>query len=412
MPVEADLSDDQTIYRVTRHGRTLGIIAVDSTVAGRARGGLRLVPDATEAEIRAAARAMTLKYGFLGFPHGGAKAGVVGDGEAPVERKREVLAVFADEAASLLRDETYLPDADLGTSATDIRAMLDGIGVSSSRHESRGESGFYTAVSVAASARALLAHHGRSVDGCRVAIEGFGNVGANVAFLLAEAGARIVAVSTARGALYRPEGLDVARLLELRATVGSRLVTADVAADRLPREELLELPVDLLCPCARHHTISERNVDQVRATLVCAGANDPVSPAAQHRLFDRGTHVLPDFVTNCGGVLGGTLEFFGADGPRIRDYVDAHLAAVVPPLLREATRRGVPVRAVAEPIALERHRAAKARAERPGTVARALAAALACYRRGWLPRRAVAPCAGWYLGRIGRLPASPGGSDG
>lgn len=413
MPVEVDRRDDQTIYRVTRRGRPLGLVAVDSTVGGRARGGLRLVPDATEAEIRGAARAMTLKYGFLGFPHGGAKAGVLGDGEAPLEVKRAALAAFASEAAELFHDEVYLPDADLGTTAADIRAMLATIGMTAPRHESRGESGLYTAVSVVASARVLLAHDGHSLAGCRVAIEGFGSVGANVAVLLAEAGARIVAVSTSGGALHCPEGLDVARLLELRARVGSRFVTAaEAGALSLPREALLELPVDLLSPCARHDSISERNVERVQAKWICAGANGPVSTAAELRLFERGVRVLPDFVTNCGGVLGGTLEFFGTDAARIRDHVDAHLTAVMAPLLREADRRGVTVRAVAEPIALARHREARARSERPGAIARALSSALACYRRGWLPRRAVAPWAGWYLGRLGRLPASPGESGG
>jgi glutamate dehydrogenase (NAD(P)+) len=407
MPIETERVGEQTIHRVSRSGRTLGIVAIDSTVAGRSRGGLRLVADASEDEIRAAARTMTLKYGFLGFPHGGAKAGVRGDEEASAAEKHAVLAAFAEEAAPLLREQRYLPDADLGTSADDIRAMLAAIGLRGDRRESRGESGLYTAYSVLATARALLAHLGRPLAGLAVAIEGFGSVGANAARLFAEAGARVVAVSTSRGALHDPRGLDVARLLERRARIGSRLVEGAEDVATLPREALLELPVDLLCPCARFHGIAAENAERVQAAFVCAGANDPISPAAAARLFERGIDVVPDFVSNCGGVLGGTLEFFGVGPRRIRSAITEHLAEAVPPLLREASRRGVPVRTVAEPLALERHRAAKTAGEAPGPLGRALASGLECYRRGWLPRRAVAPWAGWYLGRLSRRSPVP-----
>jgi glutamate dehydrogenase/leucine dehydrogenase len=404
MPIAAERIDEQTVYRVTRDGRSLGWIVIDSTVAGRARGGLRLVADASEAEIRAAARAMTLKYGFLGFPHGGAKAGVLGDDESPPDRKRATLAEFAAEAAPLLQDRVYVPDADLGTSAADVDAMLEAIGLRGRSRRGGGDSGLYTAFSVLASARALAAHLGGTLAGLAVAIEGFGSVGSNVARLLAEAGARIVAVSTSRGALYDGDGLDLARALAGRARHGSRFVELDPGgARRLPREALLELPVDLLCPCARFHGISGENAERVRATMICAGANDPVSPAAARRLFERGIHLLPDFVSNCGGVLGGTLEFFAVEPSRIRDAVTGHLGEVLPPLLREASRRGVPVRSVAEPLALERHRLARLRSERPSAVGRALASGLEWYRRGWLPGRVIAPWAGWYVGRLSRL---------
>jgi glutamate dehydrogenase (NAD(P)+) len=404
MPVEVERVGQQTIHRVSRDGRPLGLIAIDSTVSGRARGGLRLVADVSEPEVRAAARTMTLKYGFLGFAHGGAKAGVRGDDESSAEEKRAILRAFAAEAAALLRDRTYIPDADLGTSAADIRAMLAATGLPAERRERRGVSGLYTAYSVLGSLRALLAHVGEPLAGLRVAIEGFGSVGTSLARLLGAAGARIVAVSTSRGALYDPRGLDVARLLERYAQVGSRLVESDRAVRALPRESLLELPVDLLAPCARFHGISAENADRVRAKWICGGANDPISPEAAALLFARGVLVVPDFVSNCGGVLGGTLEFFGVGPERIRSAVIGRLEDALPPLLREASRQRVPVRAVVEPLALARHRAARSAAEEPTPVGRILSSGLELYRRGLLPQRAVAPWAGWYLGRLSRRP--------
>ena len=105
---------DQQLVCVARDGNdVLGYVAVDSTVGGRARGGLRMAPDVDEAEVCGLARAMTLKYGFLGLPQGGAKAGVRGDPEAPPEERRARLAAFARLVAPLLRSRVFTPDTRL-----------------------------------------------------------------------------------------------------------------------------------------------------------------------------------------------------------------------------------------------------------------------------------------------------------
>src|SRR6187455_2271691 len=115
MPSVAPVDSDRSFHRVTHGGRLLGYVAIDSTVAGRARGGLRMVEDLCEDEIQAAAHAMTLKYGLLDLPQGGAKAGIIGDGEAPPAEKRRLLLDFARAAAPMLHDRRYVPDAALGT---------------------------------------------------------------------------------------------------------------------------------------------------------------------------------------------------------------------------------------------------------------------------------------------------------
>ncbi len=337
---------------------------------------------------------MTLKYGFVGVPQGGAKAGVRGDAEGPVEAKRAWLLQFAKAVLPLLHDRVYIPDPDLGTRAADIRWMMRSAGLRVSPHEwCSDRSGFYTAVSCPASAQAAQRHRGSALHGCRVAVEGFGSVGSALADLLYRRGALVVAVSTSRGAVYDPKGLDVPRLLRLASEVGSRLVEQAPDAERLAREALLELPVDLLCPCARHHSIHEGNAERIAAPLVCAGANDPVSPAAGRTLFARGILVLPDFVTNCGGVMGGTMAFAGVRAERITALIEQHLVSSVASLLRQAERQALPVRAVAEPLALSRHERARRAAEQPGVGGRAFALGLELYRRGWLPKTLVASLA-------------------
>ncbi|HSP91038.1 MAG TPA: Glu/Leu/Phe/Val dehydrogenase dimerization domain-containing protein, partial [Vicinamibacterales bacterium] len=186
----------------------LGAVCVDSTVSGRARGGLRLVPDLTRRELELAARVMTLKYGFLGLPQGGAKAGVIGDPEAPPEERADRLHRFAEAAAPLFTSRAYVPDSDMGTTGADIQAMLEGVGIRVARREYRGgRSGLYTAATVFASARAAAAATGLPIAACRVAIEGFGRVGQPLAGMFHRAGARVVATSTRRGGIVNPRGL-------------------------------------------------------------------------------------------------------------------------------------------------------------------------------------------------------------
>ena len=157
--IERSVADGQTVHEIRSRSETLGFVVVDSTVAGRARGGLRMLPDVGEDELRAAARTMTLKYGFVGVPQGGAKAGVRGDPEAPIETKRERLLAFARGALPLLRERFYVPDPDLGTRASDIRWTMRAAGLRVGPYDWLGDrSGFFTAVSCLASAEAVCAN--------------------------------------------------------------------------------------------------------------------------------------------------------------------------------------------------------------------------------------------------------------
>jgi len=375
-------------------------VAIDSTVQGRARGGLRIAADVTPEELTAAARTMTLKYGFLGLAQGGAKAGIRADGEAPVEAKQETLRGFARAAQPLLAKRLYIPDADIGTTAADIRRMMEAAGLPASRRDWRqNRSGFYTAVSCLAAARVVVARLGRSLAACRVAVEGFGQVGSALAGFLHEAGATVVGLSTSRGALYDARGLDVEALLRMAALHGSGFVDRYGAAERLDRAALLEQPVDVLFPCARRHSIHAGNVGRIGAAAVCAGANDPIDAAAERVLHERGVVVPPDFVANCGGVLGGTLEFAGVGHARIVHLLEAYVARAVASLLDRAERLGVPPRAVAEPAALAAHDRVRRAAERPGVAGGLFAVGLDWYRRGWLPRFMVAAATPRYLER-------------
>ena len=386
---------DQQLVCVARDGNdTLGYIAIDSTVDGRARGGLRLMPDVDEAEVRGLARAMTLKYGFLGLPQGGAKAGVRGDPEAAPEERKARLAAFARLVAPVLRSGVFTPDTDMGTTRADIVHVLSVAGIDTApRRGSSGRSGFYTALTVRAAARVAARAAGIELAGATVAIEGFGSVGASLAMLLREEGARVVAVSTTAGAVYAADGLDVERLTTMARSEGSGVVEAYARtapnARLIGRAELLTLPVDVLCPCARHGSVHDGNVGSVRARAIAPGANNPITPTAERQLVAGGVVCVPDFVANSGGVLGGTMEFAAVSEPTIMEFVDTHFAARVGWLLAESARTGETTRAVAERLALSRRLEARTPPLWRASLGKLLGSGLALYRRGLVPAAMV-----------------------
>jgi len=389
----------QIVCAIRDGGAILGYVAIDSTVRGRARGGLRMLPDIDEAEMRALARAMTLKYGFAGLPQGGAKAGLCADPEASGPERRERLATFARHIAPLLRAGLFVPDSDMGTSAADIRHVLRTAGLRPKRRDGlASRSGYYTALSVFAASRAGARHAGLALAGAPVAIEGFGSVGGALARLLADAGVRVVAISTRKGAIYDARGLDVARASALAREAGSGVVDLYGGASRLDCAELIELPVVALFPCARHESVRADNASAVRARMVCPGANDPVTVDAERLLAERGVLCVPDFVANSGGVLGGTLAFASVGDAAIAEFIAHRFGPRVAWLLEEAARRDVSPRDLAVELALARHAEVRRRAA-TSLQSAAISGALALYRRGWLPGRAAAAAAIRHLDR-------------
>jgi glutamate dehydrogenase (NAD(P)+) len=395
-------SQDGTIlHTLTSDDEVLGYVAIDTTVDGKSSGGLRMLPDVDGDEVVGLARAMTAKYGFLGLPQGGAKAGVLGDPEAPAAERRALLARFAHGIRDLLRGGTFVPYADMGTCGEDIGAMLRSVGLRPSKKSVEDhDSGSYTAVSVAASATAALAWLSLRSSGCRVAIEGFGKVAAPLARRLHQAGFKVVAVSTRLGGIYDPDGLDVPVLLDLSARLGSAMVHAYPKATRLAPSELLELPAEVLCPCARHDRITATNVERVQCRIISPGANNPVTPDAERILESRGVICIPDFVSNCGGVLGGTMEFAGMTSPRIIEMIDTGTAQAVHRLLDTAKARAVPPRALAEELSRARREALQHAARHPTPLSRLLASGLTAYRRGLVSRHIVGLLAPAFFRRL------------
>jgi len=390
------------LWTVRESRDVLGFVAIDSTVGGRSCGGLRMLPDVDADEVCDLARAMTLKYGLLGLPQGGAKGGLLGDPESPRSQRIARLTRFARAIEPLLTDRTFQPCADMGTTNAEIREALAAVGVRTSRRQMRDNpSGIYTAASVLTAAAEATRHAGLDLSGCSVAIEGFGKVGGPLAGMLARRGATVAAVSTSRGAIHDPAGLDVDQLTRLAEDAGSAVVERYPGAEVLAGPDLLELPVDVLLPCARHGSIHAGNADRIAAAVICPGANNPVTGDARTALTARGVLCVPDFLANCGGVLGGTMAFAGIRHERIAPLIGEMLAPLVAGILDRAEKEGSPPRDVAVAIAHGRFEEIRRGAEHPGLAGRLFGAAMGLYRCGLLPAALVGAMSPRYFrGRL------------
>jgi glutamate dehydrogenase (NAD(P)+) len=388
----------QLVCTVKQNGEIFGFLVIDSFVQGRSHGGIRVREDLTEEEIRLLARTMTRKYRFLNLPFGGAKAGIIGDPEASAQARLDHLITFGQAIKPLLESELFVPAGDMGTSLSEIRVVLRKLGIRFERRRLPDvSSGKYTAHSVFTGFRELARFRGMDLAGLTVAIDGFGDVGSHLALQLEQAGIRVLAVSTSRGAIYDRNGLDIHRLLELRERHGSGLVEHYDAAERIPDQEMYGLPVDLLSPCSTIHRIDQFNIGAIKAVIICPGANNPWEAGTEIEFDRRGISYLPDFAANNGGVLGTTMAYAGFKHDQIADFIRTEIGALQRVLLERAKTDGISIQRAAEAIVRIRVSSAGNRQRRAPSGFVQLG--LNLHRRGWVPAALVRPFARRYLQR-------------
>jgi glutamate dehydrogenase (NAD(P)+) len=297
-----------------------GFRVVHNVTRGPAKGGIRYHPNVTHDEIKALAMGMTWKCALMGLPFGGAKGGVVCDPKVLTPGELERLTRrYTTEIINEIGPEKDIPAPDIGTDAQVMAWIFDTysmnvghsvLGVVTGKPLALGGSvgrDGATARGVLYCIRTALQKEGRRFPDTRVAIQGFGNVGRNLARLLAEEGARVVALSDSNGAVVNSYGLDVPAAIVHKAEHG--VLAGLPGADEGTNEELLELECDVLVPAALEQAISADNAPRVRAHMVCEAANSPTTPGADEILEDRGVLVLPDVLANAGGVVVSYFEW-------------------------------------------------------------------------------------------------------
>src|SRR5262249_48187511 len=256
----------------------------------------RMLADVDLQEVARLARAMTWKFAACRVPYAGAKAGLRfsgGDRAALLEAYKQALEPYHD---------IFLTGPDMGTDPADfLKGDEDRVPLWAKLQKGLGMADLATGDGVKAAAESGLRHLGLTLEGARIAIEGFGKVGAGTARACARAGARIVAVSTVDGLVADSDGLDVEQLLELRARYADRFVEHGSRPVR-PREGVFELDRDLLVPGARPGPIAAALAERLRCQVVAPAANIPYGERTLETLLRRGIVAIPDFLSNSGGV--------------------------------------------------------------------------------------------------------------
>ncbi|RLG17069.1 glutamate dehydrogenase [Nanoarchaeota archaeon] len=282
-----------------------------NSARGPTKGGIRFHPSVNLDEIKALASLMTWKCALLDLPFGGAKGGVIVNPKELSERELERLSRgYIRKIAPFIGVDRDIPAPDVGTNSKVMAWMLDEYEKIVGKHEPGAITGKPLSLggsqgreeATAQGAVYVLQEAVKTFDirGKEVAIQGFGNAGMNLARKLGELGYKVVAVSDSKGAIYEEKGLDVKEVIERKRKEGK------VGKD-MSNEELLELDVDVLIPAAVEGQITEKNADRIRAKLILEVANGPTTSRADEILKEKGIVVVPDILTNAGGV---TVSYF------------------------------------------------------------------------------------------------------
>jgi glutamate dehydrogenase (NAD(P)+) len=301
-----------------------GFRVAHSTALGPAKGGIRFHCDVSLDECEALAFMMTWKCSLAGIPYGGAKGGISCEPRELSPREKErITRTFAARIEPVIGTWADVPAPDVNTGGPEMVWFMDTIskmrghlepalftGKPLSLWGSKGRSAA-SGLGVATCAMELLKILGKPVRGATVAIQGFGNVGSHAARIMAEAGAKIVAVSATTGTCYCSDGLDIPKLLAHRTGNGKSALDGyeQEGLEKRPLEEILFLDVDILMPCALEDAINAGNAEKVQAAVIVEGANGPVTHEADALLERKGIVVVPDFLANSGGVIGSYFEW-------------------------------------------------------------------------------------------------------
>jgi glutamate dehydrogenase (NAD(P)+) len=338
---------------------------------GPSKGGIRYHPDVTLDEVKALAMWMTWKCSLMGLPFGGAKGGVTCDPKSMSRGELERMTRrFTSEIINEIGPEKDIPAPDVGTNASTMAWIFDTysmnkghsvlgvvtgkpltIGGSLGREEATARGGVFCLA-------AALEKQGRSMEGLRIAVQGFGNVGSFFAKFVSELGANVVAISDSGGGLYNANGIDIAAAFAHKREGGA--LTEVKRGDRITNDDLITIDCDVLAPCALEQVVSETNADEVKAKLIVEGANGPLTPAADDILEANGVLILPDVLANAGGVVvsyfewvQGLQEYFWKE-----DEVNARLNEIVKRAFEEtwSTRadRATSMRLAAYGLAVQR----------------------------------------------------------
>ena len=293
-----------------------------STVLGPAKGGIRFHPNVNLEEVKALAFWMSFKTSLANLPYGGAKGGVVvNPKELSINELQSLTTVLTRAIANNIGPDIDVPAPDVYTNPETMAWIVDEYSKIKGSWQPAVVTGkplnlfglqgreISTSLGVQYVIEALLENLNKKPSQTSVAIQGFGNVGANLALLLFKKGFKVVAISDSSTGLFNPNGLNIEKALQHKKQTGKLKGFTQQGVKEISNEELLSLECDVLVPAALQSAINEKNVANIKAKLVVEAANGPVTMNADEILFDNNITVVPDILANSGGVIGSYFEW-------------------------------------------------------------------------------------------------------
>jgi glutamate dehydrogenase (NAD(P)+) len=338
---------------------------------GPAKGGIRYHPDVSLDEVTALAAWMTWKCAVAHIPFGGGKGGVICDPAKMSRRELEALTRrYVAEIVDAIGPEKDVPAPDVNTNEQVMAWIMDTysmhvghtetavvtgkpleLGGSLGRREATGRG-------VMIASREAARHVGIELKGARIAVQGFGNVGAISAQLLREQGARIVGVTDWKGGVYNEKGIDIEKLLA--HTQQHKTVHGFSEGEPLTSDELFGLDVEILIPAALENQITMANAPGIKARIIVEGANGPTVPDAHRHLHERGVFIVPDILANSSGVTTSYFEwvqdrygYFWSE-KEVNERLELKMCEAFAEVLETALKYTVDMRTAAYVVAINR----------------------------------------------------------
>ena len=348
-----------------------GIRVLHNTSRGPAKGGIRFDMNVNLDEVKALAAWMTWKCAVVNIPFGGAKGGVICDPlKMSVGELERVTRRYTSGIIQTLGPDSDVPAPDVNTNERVMAWLMDTysmrvghtvnavttgkpveMGGSLGRREATGRGVMFTALQA-------LDYLKMDVKGATVAVQGFGNVGSVAAQLMMQQGCKVVAVTDRTGGWYNPKGIDVDDAIA--HVKKNKTLDGYGKGEPITNEKLLELEVDVLIPAALENVITSKNVKNVKAKIICEGANGPTSAAADAVLDEKGVFVIPDILANAGGVTVSYFEWvqnrggYYWDEPTVNERLKSIMVNSFRDVLKLSQQHKVNMRTAAYMVAISR----------------------------------------------------------
>lgn len=348
---------------------------IHSIIRGPSIGGVQFRPNIKPETVEALAFWSTHRCALLGIPFGGSYGAVECEPSLfSVGELERISRRYVAELVDLIKPNNDILTSDIGTNQQIMCWFLDTYSAHLGNYTPAVVAGkptdlggatcpiYPAAIGVDLCIRRACEQIGLNIAGAKVAIQGFGKVGMNVARLLAKAGAKIVAIADISGAYANENGINIDEAIWHQQSYGI-LDGLDGETDVAKLDDplkIFELPVDILVPAAIELQITKENVDNVRARIVAEAAHDPVSPIADKRLYERGVIVIPDILCNAGGVSGYYLEWvqnkmgYYWSPERMQQEVSQIVSRAFDQAMEIAREESIPLRLAAAVLAVKR----------------------------------------------------------